>query len=205
MPAHYFKNLLALLKIEREADLQSYRKLSQSTSVTDRRAAGLSWYPIAIRNSEMSRGDYLTVETERTTHQDTAHQLRFGASAVLFSNHDAQNNRLEGTITYQVGNRCKISLKVDELPDWANEGKLGIELLFDDKSYSEMQNALKEAVKLVEDQKDGQLVRILSRAKSSPSPQDTRKQWTGAQTRKRKSNARKLTHPLRQSSEVAAA
>lgn len=157
----YFQDLLTLLKIERDADLQAYRQVIESSSMADRRAVGLSWYPIAIRNTEMSRGDYLTVEAERTTHHDISHQLRFGASAVLFSNHDPKKDRLEGTITWQSGNRCKINLRVDELPDWASDGKLGIELLFDDKSYDEMQTALKEALKLLES-KEGRLVKILT-------------------------------------------
>ena len=130
--------------------------------MAERRAAGLSWYPIAIRNTEISRGDYLTVEAERTTHQDISHQLRFGASAVLFSNHDPKNDRLEGMITFQNGNRCKINLRVDELPDWASNGKLGIELLFDDKSYDEMRNALKCAEKLLQDKENGNLISVLT-------------------------------------------
>ncbi|MBC8985347.1 AAA family ATPase [Pedobacter sp. N36a] len=157
----YFKKLLELLKIEREEDLRSYLQLTASSSVTTRRANGLSWYPIAIRGSEMSRGDYLTVEVERTTHQELAHQLRFGVSAVLFSNHDPKD-RVEGTITHQSGNRLKITLKTDELPDWTRDGKLGIDVLFDNNSYDEMQNALKQAAARLEKSEDSQLVKILT-------------------------------------------
>ncbi|MCE7040472.1 AAA domain-containing protein [Dyadobacter sp. CY312] len=162
----YFKNLLSLLKIEREEDKQSYLKLTETTSVSDRRAAGLSWYPIAIRGSEMSRGDYLTVEIERTTHLDVSHQLRFGSPAVLFSNHDAKKDRVEGTITHQSGNRLKITLKTEELPDWSRDGKLGIDLLFDDNSYDEMQSTLKSASQIAEHEEQGRLVRVLTGAKS---------------------------------------
>lgn len=144
-PMDYFKKLLDLLKIEREEDRQSYISLIEKTSVNERRANGLSWYPIAIRGSEMSRGDYLTVEVERTTHHDISHQLRFGASAVLFSNHDPKKDNISGTISWQSGNRLKITLRTDELPDWANDGKLGIDLSFDDNSYDEMEKALKQA------------------------------------------------------------
>ena len=80
----YFKKLLDLLKIEREEDHAQYRKLTEQSSVAERRANGLTWYPIAIRGSEMSRGDYITVEVERTTHQDISHQLRTGMPAVFF-------------------------------------------------------------------------------------------------------------------------
>lgn len=146
----YFKQLLDLLKIEREEDRSQYQLLTEKSSVSDRRANGLAWYPIAIRGSEMSRGDYLTVEVERTTHHELSHQLRFGMPAVLFGNHDPANDRVEGTISHLNQNRLKITLKTDELPDWTRDGKLGIDLLFDDNSYDEMNQALKLAIDLKE-------------------------------------------------------
>ncbi|AMR32980.1 DNA helicase [Mucilaginibacter sp. PAMC 26640] len=157
----YFQNLLTLLKTERDEDQQSYLKLIQNSSVTDRRSTGITWYPIAIRGSEIGKGDYLTVELERTTHKDIAHQFRFGAPAVLFSNHDAGTDRVDGTIAYQGGDRIKINLFTDELPDWTRNGKLGVELLFDNNSYDEMQNALKQAA-LLASQPEGKLIRILT-------------------------------------------
>jgi ATP-dependent RNA/DNA helicase IGHMBP2 len=76
----YFKKLLDLLKIERNEDREQYKRLTESSSVSDRRANGLTWFPVAIRGSEIGRGDYLTIELERTTHQDVAsgflHQSR---------------------------------------------------------------------------------------------------------------------------------
>ncbi|MBC7827350.1 MAG: AAA family ATPase [Chitinophagaceae bacterium] len=157
----YFRKLLDLLRLERQEDRRSYEELIEKSSVTERRANGVSWYPIAIRGTEMSRGDYLTVEVERTTHQDLSHQLRFGASAALFSNHDPKNNRLEGTISYQSGDRLKLTLRTDELPEWIRDGKLGIDLLFDDYSYDEMQSALKLATTLGEKTNEDHLIKVL--------------------------------------------
>lgn len=157
----YFKQLLDLLKAEREEDRNQYRKLTESTSIAERRANGLTWYPIAIRGSEMSRGDYITVEVERTTHHDLSHQLRSGLPAVFFSNHNPKEDRVEGTISFQNGNRLKITLLTDELPDWSRDGKLGVEMLFDDKSYDEMQEALRQANVLSENPQN-RLVPILT-------------------------------------------
>lgn len=162
----YFKRLLELLKIEREEDKQSYQRLIERSSVSERRAGGLAWYPIAIRGQEMSRGDYLTVEVERTTHQDLPHQLRFGMPAVLFSNHEPKTDRVEGVISYQGGNRLKITLRTDELPEWSRDGKLGIDLLFDDNSYDEMQGALKAADSLGSSEKEGHLIKVLTGEKA---------------------------------------
>ncbi len=160
----YFKKLLELLKMEREVDKQAYLELTRSSTVAERRANGLAWYPIAIRGTELNKAEYITVEVERTTHTDVSHQLRFGVSAMLFSNLDAKNNFLEGTITFSGGNRLKISFRTDELPDWASDGKLGIDLLFDDNSYDEMQSALKLAMTLSEKKEEGRLITILTGA-----------------------------------------
>lgn len=164
----YFKNLCQLLQTEREEDRAVYRQLTARSTAAERRANGLTWYPVAIRGTELGRGDYLTVELERTTHLDIPHQLRFGASVQLFSNHDAQQDRIEGTVTYQGGHRLKISLRTDELPEWSRNGKLGIDLLFDDNSYDEMLHALRQAAQELE-QKDGpKLIPILT-GQGSPS------------------------------------
>jgi len=154
IPAHlylmtaYFQKLRALLALEKAEDQRQYRQLTASASISTRRNEGLAWYPVAIKDSEIGLGDYLTIEVERTTHQDLAHQMRPGAPAVLFSNHDPLNDRAEGIITFQAGNRLKLSLRTDELPEWSRAGKLGIELLFDNSSYEEMEEALKAAASL---------------------------------------------------------
>lgn len=157
----YFGKLQDLLKIEKTEDQQQYIKLSENFSASQRRTMGLAWYPIAIRGSEMGRGDYITVEVERTTHSELPHQLRFGTPAALFSNHDPREQRVEGVISYINRNILKITLKTDELPDWSRDGKLGIDLLFDDNSYNEMFGALKTASALSENGKK-ELVNILT-------------------------------------------
>jgi ATP-dependent RNA/DNA helicase IGHMBP2 len=158
----YFKRLLALLKMEKEEDRKSYERLTKNLSVAERREAGMTWFPIAIKGTELGRGDYLAVEVERTTHQDIMHNLRFGMTAALFSNHDAKTDRVEGTITYISGNRLKINLRTDELPDWSRNGKLGIDAVFDENSYSEMEAALKLATNLSEKKEEGHLIKILT-------------------------------------------
>jgi ATP-dependent RNA/DNA helicase IGHMBP2 len=170
----YFNNLQDLLDVEREEDLQSYLRLTLNTSAADRRALGLTWYPVAIRNTEIGRGDYLSIELERTTHQDVSHQFRFGSAVVLFSNHDPKVDKLEGIITHQSSGKMKISLRIDELPDWARDGKLGVDLLFDNNSYDEMLHALKQASSLSDQVTDNKLIKILT-SEEKPSFQSAEK------------------------------
>jgi len=157
----YFKRLQELLRIEKEEDRRSYKQLTARLSVNERRENGISWYPVAIRDTEIGRGDYLAVELERTTHQDILHQLRFGMTAALFSNHEPSNDRVEGTISQISGNRLKLSLRTDELPDWCRNGKLGIDAVFDENSYAEMESALKLAMVIAEKKDEGQLIQAI--------------------------------------------
>lgn len=163
----YFKQLQELLQIEQEEDRTAYLSLTAAASAAERRANGTTWYPIAIRGSETGRGDYITLEVERTTHHEISHQLRPGMPAALFSNHHATEDRVEGVISFINNDRLKLALRVDELPEWSRDGKLGIDLLFDDNSYAEMENALREADALSDDPEKGRLVQVLT-GKTAP-------------------------------------
>lgn len=161
----YFTRLLQLLHIEKEEDRKAFKELTENMPLPERRVAGMTWYPVAIKDTEIAYGDYLTVEVERTTHQEIFHGFRFGVSAALFSNHDAKKDRVEGTVSFISGNRMKISLRTDELPEWSRNGKLGIDAVFDENSYSEMESALKQASIVSEKKEGAHLIKILTEEK----------------------------------------
>ena len=158
----YFEKLQELLAKEKEEDKLQYQQLITASSVSARRTNGLTWYPVAIRDTELGRGDFLTVEIERTTQQDIPHQFRFGATAALFSNHNPEEDRIEGVVTFQSAGRLRLTLRTDELPDWSRNGKLGVDLLFDDNSYNEMQYALKKADTIAGNEKENRLIKVLT-------------------------------------------
>ncbi len=61
-PMDYFSKLALLLKQEREEDKKAFDLLTLNSSVQDRRLNGSCWYPVAIRDTELGKGDYLTVQ-----------------------------------------------------------------------------------------------------------------------------------------------
>ena len=162
----YFKRLSQLLQIEKEEDRKQYGLLTSRMPISERRENGLTWYPVAIKDTEIGRGDYLTVEVERTSYLDVIHQFRFGVTAALFSNHNPKENRVEGTITHISGNKLKLALRTDELPDWSRNGKLGIDAVFDENSYTEMEATLRLAPLIAEKKEEGQLIQILTGSKA---------------------------------------
>ncbi|MGV3657834.1 MAG: AAA domain-containing protein, partial [Chitinophagaceae bacterium] len=161
----YFKRLQQLLQVEKEEDRRTYEQATATLPVAERRAAGMSWYPVAIKDTEIGYADYLTVEVERTTHHDVIHNFRFGQTAALFSQHNADADRVEGTITHISGHKLRLQLRTDSLPDWSRNGKLGVDIVFDEASYAEMEAALKQAPFLADKKEEGQLIQILTGSK----------------------------------------
>jgi ATP-dependent RNA/DNA helicase IGHMBP2 len=139
--------LQELLKIERDEDLKQYNDQFTRCGVAERRKNGLTWYPVVVAGTEIGLGEYLVLEIERTTHHGEPHQFSGGKSAAIFSNSEEnQGAQVNGVIKYVSANKMKIALNVDELPDWIDEGKLGVNLLFDENSYREMEVALHKAI-----------------------------------------------------------
>ncbi|MFM2386440.1 MAG: hypothetical protein RL660_1197 [Bacteroidota bacterium] len=154
MAHSYFQDLEKLLKIEQDTDRAQYQQLLQQKSVHARREAGVCWYPIIIKGTEVGYGDYITIEIERPADYADSHQLRSGMPAALFSQHNAQEHRIEGIISFLRGNKMKLNTRVDELPSWTKNGKLGVDMLFDENSYTEMFAALKQGAAIAATEKN---------------------------------------------------
>lgn len=143
----HLKLLKELLLIEREEDFFQYKEQFLKANIETRRKNGVTWYPIQILNQELGYGDLLQIEVERTTHLDEPHQFGTGKNVTLFSNKEKDEvYEVVGTIKRSGKNKMLIILHSEELPDWAYDGKLGINIQFDDNSYTEMQKALDIAI-----------------------------------------------------------
>ncbi|MFD2556404.1 AAA domain-containing protein [Sphingobacterium tabacisoli] len=157
----YFKNLATLLELELAHDRAAHELVLASRTLTERKELGVTWYPIQISDSELGRGDYLTVTFHKTNDLENGHRFRFGMPISLFSNYAPQEDRIQGTIAFVNQNLMKVSFRTEELPDWSRKGKLGLDLLFDENSYREMKSALQEAERGIEDPQKGKLTRKL--------------------------------------------
>ncbi len=136
------KKVKQLLAIERDEDFRLYKEQFLRVNLEQRRKNGVTWYPVKINSEELGSGDLLHLELERTTHLDQAHQFSSGKNISLFSNQQNETHELTGTIKTVSKNSLRLIVHADELPDWCYDGKLGLNIQFDDNSYTEMQLAL---------------------------------------------------------------
>lgn len=138
--------LRRLLKVERDEDFAQYKAHFSRNNINHRKENGVTWYPIVITNTEIGLGEYISIDVERTTNHNEPHQFSGGKVASLFSNNSGEEGTLNGTIKVLGPNKLRLSLNVDDLPDWCDDGKLGINLLFDETSYKEMDIALEKVL-----------------------------------------------------------
>ena len=139
-------NLRKLLKVERDEDFAQYKQKFSRNNINYRRENGVTWYPVVITNVEIGHGEYLSIEIERTTNHNDPHQFSGGKNAALFSNTYPDEQPITGIIKIINPNKLRLSLSIDELPDWCDDGKLGINLLFDESSYREMDIAMEKVI-----------------------------------------------------------
>ncbi len=138
--------LRKLLKIERDEDFAQYKQHFSRNNINFRKENGVTWYPIVISNIEIGHGEYLSIDIERTTNHNEPHQFSGGKNAALFSNTYPDEQAINGIIKVINPNKIRLSLSIDELPDWCEDGKLGINLLFDESSYREMDIAMDKVI-----------------------------------------------------------
>jgi ATP-dependent RNA/DNA helicase IGHMBP2 len=153
---HELQQLLLLLKIEQEEDFKNYQQYISQTPLNERRKQGFCWYPVKINYSEIGTGEVIYISVERTSFTGESHAFSVGSMVSFFCNfphnteekstNGKQANSISGVIAAIWQNTMKIALHTDELPDWIDDGKLGVDILFDNISYKEMEKALNQVI-----------------------------------------------------------
>lgn len=138
------QQLRALLALEKKADLEFFKSVIQNKPLEQRRAEGFTWFPLSVVRTGYTYGDRAFVVVERGGDPEVPHQFRSGNVVQLFSKNAGKSEKAEkaGVLNYVNKNQMYVILNSKDLPDWLNDGNLGVDLLFDDRTYMEMERAL---------------------------------------------------------------
>ena len=152
-----------LLRLEKEEDLKTYQKLVLSRSLKERIEKGVSWYPLRLIRFYIGLGERIYVELALSEKQIAKPGVfQTGSVVSLFGTlSDQEVGRLSGVVASIRPNSTKIALSTDQIPDWLNYGKIGLDLGFDDKTYQLMNAALVDAIGAEKDQRLKELREIL--------------------------------------------
>lgn len=148
------KHLLILLRKEKEEDLLVYKRKMTGTSLAERRKQGVCWYPVNLEKTKFDTGERLLVRISRPHEHLDAHLFQSGKLVSLFSNagKNHENSEVVNGVVNQVSeHEMLITLNSDAVPNWIEDGYLGVQLLFDENAYREMENAIKFLIKTREE------------------------------------------------------
>lgn len=148
----YLENILAALKVEREEDFLQFKELIQSVPLPERIELGYSWYPVKVEKAGYAIGDRAFVVIERQAKRDTPHQFKDGGTVSFFiQKPDGKIKEKTGVINFIERNRMKLILNTKDIPEWTDEIGLGVDMLFDERSYEEMEKALNKVIRANKD------------------------------------------------------
>lgn len=148
----YLGKILEALLVEREEDFQQFKDMIQAVPLAERIELGYSWYPVKVERAGYAIGDRAFVIVERLAKRDTPHQFKDGGTVSFFTQRpDGKVKERTGVINFLERNRMKIILNTKDIPDWIDELTLGVDMLFDERSYEEMEKALRKAMRADKD------------------------------------------------------
>lgn len=140
---------LTLIQLERQADLEQYRQKVLLRSISQRTKEGTTWYPVRLLRNYIGTGERIIIEVEKTNQLDQPSSFQSGKLVSVFSNAAGTPNKhhQQGVINYVRDNMMVITINGDDLPDWIDAGMLGVDVMFDEMTYKEMEFALKSVIK----------------------------------------------------------
>jgi len=135
--------LASTLRIEQSEDFAMHDAWLRKSTIQERKKNGITWFPLRIVETGYGLGAYPFIVVERNPGDRLQHKFSSASPVSLFTaNEGYEENAINGTIGYVDDQRMKISFFADELPEWIDLGKLGVNLLFDMRTYDEMFKAL---------------------------------------------------------------
>lgn len=167
-PDDQLLHTLELIKLERKADLEQYRQKILLRSLQQRTKDGSTWYPVSLKRNYIGTGERPTLEVARTNHLEQPHGFQSGKVVSVFSNAAGkpENAHVNGVVNYVRDNTMVITLNSDDTPDWIDDGLLGVDVMFDEMTYREMEYTLKEVIR-AQDTRVAELKEILLDGKPS--------------------------------------
>lgn len=163
----HFSHLQSLLQVERTEDRKQFLQKIRNRSIQDRKRDGVCWYPVQVTQSRLGVGEKWTIGIERRPLDQQRHHFQVGASASLFVEHGKNHPSSSGIISRVQENKITIVLNRDDPPEWLDDGKLGLDLMFDESTYDEMDRTL-DRLKNVKEGRMQELINTLL-GQSAPS------------------------------------
>ncbi|MEQ9365277.1 MAG: AAA domain-containing protein, partial [Leptospirales bacterium] len=145
------RSVLAALAREREAEQEEFRSEWLELSLSRRRALGVTLFPLEFVEASGTLGERWKLRFRYNVDGAASkfgrgHRFQSGQVVQMFrTGSDGETNQAEnisGVLAELRGDR--LVLIADDAPDWLEDGRVGINLAFNETTYREMERALRE-------------------------------------------------------------
>ena len=151
------------LAIEKKEDQDLFEARNNQTSFRYKRKTGICWYPVILEKQQYDMGERLIVRVSRSKEHIQSDFFQSGKPVKLFcvnSSSGEEIHAVEGVVNQSRDQEMYLTLSCDDLPLWIHDGLLGVQLLFDEHSYKEMEYALSK-VRAMEDERLKELIQVM--------------------------------------------
>ncbi|MEZ0373232.1 MAG: AAA domain-containing protein [Candidatus Sericytochromatia bacterium] len=141
---HQIKELLNLLRIEQAYEREQHRQLLEETPLNQRVAKGISLFPLDLKQQDVGLGGRPVLEFGSSQNLSA---FQPGQTVSLFSLVAGQSEQVSAVVQRVGENWLKIYLNAPEAPEWLEDGKLGLDLYYDETTWKAMYFALEKLLK----------------------------------------------------------
>lgn len=139
-------HLQHLLDLERKEEERQFKIMLKEMSLEERIRRGYTWYPVILADAQYTTGKGQILTFRKTTPEASSGIFQAGQVVALYRD-DAKGSAPEvtGVVARTSGDEVRVALPYDDLPEWLEEGKLGIDLYYDETTHKEMAQAVANA------------------------------------------------------------
>jgi len=137
----HFDELEFLIQSEQEYEREKFRLLQSETPLQQRCLQGSSLYPLQVRQLDYGLGGrpILTLETRADARLNA---FQPGQTVSLFCLANQSDERTSAVVRRIWQQELQIFLHSNEVPEWLEDGKLGLDAYYDETTYREMLRAV---------------------------------------------------------------
>ena len=136
------QQLTALLELEYRSEKQAYEVETKAAGIEKRIRQGKCWYPLFFGKAFYNALNHYVVEVHRSASDEREHEFEPGKSVTFFRTNTFEDPiflPIIGQVTFVEGSRILVVLpNVEALVMLQKAGQVGMQLYFDESSYTAM-------------------------------------------------------------------
>ena len=153
-------NLIPLINAEKKIEVDEFVQKVNEQPLTEQRRNGMCRFPMRITDQLFNSGEKLLVKLISEGGPEEGNKngnlFKSGRTVKLFQKDFPEDEFVTGVINNSEKDQITLTLNIDSMQDWMMSHGLCVQLVFDNTSYKEMENAINQFI----ESEDERLIRL---------------------------------------------